>query len=67
LLNNDNDKLEQLEFNNSDNDSNSNNLIILSEKDPLKTNKNLRSGITAKNIKNKSNGRNKIKELYITN
>ncbi len=69
-MNNDDDKLKQSEFNNTDNDNNtnSNNLITLSEKDPFKTNKNLRSGITAKKYKKQIEWRrDKIKELYIRN
>ncbi|WP_458743408.1 hypothetical protein [Candidatus Nitrosocosmicus sp. T] len=68
-MNNDNDKIEQSEFNNlNNNNNNSNNLIILSEKDPLKKNKNLRSGLTAKKYKKQIEWRrDKIKELYIRN
>ena len=46
LLNNNSADIDQSVFSN-----NSNNLIILSEKDPQKTNKHLRSGITAKKYK----------------
>jgi len=67
-LNNKFPETEQSEFNNNDNNTNSNNIIILSKKDPLKTNKNLRSGLTAKKYKKQIEWRrDKIKELYIRN
>lgn len=60
--------MEQSGLNNSTKDSNRNNLIIFSEKDPLKAKKNLRSGITAKKYKKQIEWRrDKIKELYIRN
>lgn len=68
LCNNDLNKIERSKFDNSDNINNSNNLIILSEKDPLKKNRNLRSGLTAKKYKKQIEWRrDKIKELYIRN
>ena len=67
-MNNKFPETEQSEFNNNDNNTNSNNIIILSKKDPLKTNKNLRSGLTAKKYKKQIEWRrDKIKALYIRN